>query len=112
MYEASGGAAEERGTLLAHDVFRYAVELPPPSFSGNDGGDEGAGHGSAGSTARRDAWWEGVRQRVPDIAVFVRSRTVASLRKAKKKRARFRAKIATLSALREGIMCLSNHWHR
>ena len=82
MYGASGSAAEERGTLLAHDVFRYAVELPPPSFSGNDGGDEGAGHGSAGSTARRDAWWEGVRQRVPDIAVFVRSRTVASLRKA------------------------------
>ena len=27
VYEASGVAAEERGTLPAHDVFRYAVEL-------------------------------------------------------------------------------------
>jgi hypothetical protein len=71
VYEASGGAAEERGTLPAHDVFRYAVELPPPSFVAAQHGDDGI---------LRDAWWEGVRQRVPDTAVFVRSRTVTALR--------------------------------
>ena len=67
VYEASGVAAEERGTLPAHDVFRYAVELPPPSFAQQS--DNG-----------RSAWWQGVRQRVPDTAVFVRSRTVDALR--------------------------------
>ena len=50
------------------DVFRYAVELPPPSF--------------AQQSSNRDAWWEAVRQRVPDTAVFVRSHTVDALRKA------------------------------
>ena len=68
VYGASGGAAEERGTLPAHDVFRYAVELPPRSF--------------AQQSSNRDAWWEAVRQRVPDTAVFVRSHTVDALRKA------------------------------
>ena len=67
VYDASGGAAEERGTLPAHDVFRYAEELPPPSFAQQ-------------SEPDRSAWWQGVRQRVPDTAVFVRSRTVDALR--------------------------------
>jgi hypothetical protein len=53
VYDASGVAAEERGTLPAHDVFRYAVELPPPPLG------QQSGNGS------RSAWWQGVRQRVP-----------------------------------------------
>ena len=67
VYGANDGAEEERGTLAAHDVFRYVEELPPPSF--NDGEEGG-----------RDEWWEAVRQRVPGTAVFVRSRTVTALR--------------------------------
>ena len=61
-----GGGARYAGR---HDVFRYVVELPPPSIGD---GEEG----------RRDVWWEAVRQRVPGTAVFVRSRTVGALRKA------------------------------
>ena len=59
VYGASDGAAEERGTLAAHDVFRYVVELPPPSF--NDGEEGG-----------RDVWWEAVRQRVPGTTLLGR----------------------------------------